>query len=96
MTLRLRLPAWVKRLFGRGQAEAELVGRREFVYLDEVSVYSLLASHKAGVADTFTETATASLTSDLGSSIGAAGAGVSAGVGSNQSQSSQVVRKATV
>ena len=96
MTLRLDLPAWVKRLFGRGQAEAELVGRREFVYLDEVSVYSLLASHKAGLADTFTETATASLTSDLGSSIGAAGTGVSAGVGSNQSQSSQVVRKATV
>ena len=96
MTLGLHLPAWVKRLFGRGPAEVKLAGRREFVYLDEVSVYSLLASHKAGVADTFTETATASLTSDLGSSIGAAGTGVSAGVGSNQSQSSQVVRKATV
>lgn len=96
MTLGLRLPTWVKRLLGRGQAEVELAGRREFVYLDEVSVYSLLASHKAGVADTFTETATASLTSDLGSSIGAAGTSVSAGVGSNQSQSSQVVRKATV
>ena len=66
------------------------------MYLDEVSVYSLLASHKAGVADTFTETATASLTSDLGSSIGAAGTSVSAGAGSSQSQSSQVVRKATV
>ncbi len=59
-------------------------------------MYSLLASHKAGIADTFTETATASLTSEMGTSIGAAGTSVSAGVGSNQSQSSQVVRKATV
>lgn len=96
LTRPLRLPTWLTRLFRRGRAEAELVGRREFVYLDEVSVYSLLASHKAGVADTFTETATASLTSDLGSSIGAAGTGVRAGVGSGQSQSSQIVRKATV
>ena len=96
VTRQLRIPGWVKRLFRRRRGEMELVGRREFVYLDEVSVYSLLASHKVGVADTFTETATASLASDLGASIGATGAGVNAGVGSSQSQSSQVVRKATV
>ena len=42
---------------------------REFVYLDEVSVYSLLASRKSGVATQFTDSQTASLNSELGGSL---------------------------
>ena len=73
---------------------------REFVYLDEVSVYSLLASRKRGIATQFTESQTASLNSELGSSlnIGFAGLGskLDAKTQSSQSQASQVIRKATV
>lgn len=73
---------------------------REFVYLDEVSVYSLLASRKRGIATQFTESQTASLNSELGSSlnIGFAGLGskLDAKTQSGQSQASQVIRKATV
>ena len=96
MTRSLHLPDWLKGLFRGRLSKAEQAERREFVYLDEVSVYSLLASHKVGVVDTFTETAAASLTSDIGASIGAAGVGVNASGRSSQTQSSQVVRKATV
>ena len=73
---------------------------REFVYLDEVSVYSLLASRKHGIATQFTESQTASLNSETGSSlnVGFAGIGskIDAKTQSSQSQSSQVIRKATV
>ena len=73
---------------------------REFVYLDEVSVYSLLASRKHGIATQFTESQTASLNSELGSSlnIGFAGLGskLDGKTQSSQSQASQVIRKATV
>ena len=96
MTLSSRLAGWLGRLSGRSRTAIDQATRREFVYLDEVSVYSLLASHKSGVADTFTESDTASLTTDVGGSLGAAGTGVNVGFGSHQTQSSQVVRKATV
>ena len=96
MTLTSRLTGWLGRLSGRSRTTIDQARRREFVYLDEVSVYSLLASHKSGVADTFTESDTASLTTDVGGSLGAAGTGVNVGIGSHQTQSSQVVRKATV
>ena len=73
---------------------------REFVYLDEVSVYSLLASRKRGIATQFTESQTASLNSELGSSlnIGFVGLGskLDAKTQSSQTQASQVIRKATV
>lgn len=96
MTVASRFTGWLARLFRRSRTEVEQATRREFVYLDEVSVYSLLASHKSGVADTFTESGTATRTTDFGGSLGAYGTGVSAGVESSQTQSSQVVRKATV
>ena len=73
---------------------------REFIYLDEVSVYSLLSSKKHGIATQFTESQTASLNSEMGSSfnIGFAGIGsqVNAKSHANQAHSSQVIRKATV
>ncbi len=73
---------------------------REFVYLDEVSVYSLLASRRSGVATQFTESQTASLNSELGGSlkIGFGGIGTAADskTQSGQTQASQVIRKAIV
>ena len=70
------------------------------MYLDEVSVYSLLASRKSGVATQFTESQTASLNSELGGSLKVGFGGIGAGIDSKsqtgQSQASQVIRKATV
>lgn len=73
---------------------------REFVYLDEVSVYSLLASRKQGIATEFTESQTASLNSELGSSLRAGlpglGSNLDVKTQSSRSQGSQVIRKAIV
>ena len=88
---------WISRKDSRSVFSEPL---REFVYLDEVSVYSLLASRKQGIIKEFTETHTASLNSELSSSIRAG----LPGLGSNldgksqsfQTQASQVVRKAIV
>ena len=92
----------IKRWFNNRNRSRSMLSEplREFVYLDEVSVYSLLASRKRGIATQFTESQTASLNSELGSSlnIGFAGLGskLDAKTQSSQSQASQVIRKATV
>jgi hypothetical protein len=99
--IRDRITGWCRRRRRRRAArrggKADL---REFVYLDEVSVYSLIASRTGAVPSEITETESALLRSELSSSIGA-GAGVAkAEVGSTleaqQSKGSQVVRKALV
>lgn len=73
---------------------------REFVYLDEVSVYSILASRKGGIATEFTESQTASLNSETGSSLGfgfgPANANVVSKNQSGRTQGSQVLRKAII
>ena len=73
---------------------------REFVYLDEVSVYSLLASRKGAIATEFTESQTASLNSEVGGSMsggfGMTKAEVRSRIGAAQSRTSQVLRKAIV
>ena len=66
------------------------------MYLDEVSVYSLLASREGGIATEFTESQTASLNTEVGGSLGVTGANLGSKVGSSQVQASQVLRKATV
>lgn len=101
MKIRDRIVGWWRRRRRRRAArrggKADL---REFVYLDEVSVYSLIASRTGAVPSEITETESALLRSELSSSLGA-GAGVAkAEVGSTleaqQSKGSQVVRKALV
>lgn len=73
---------------------------REFVYLDEISVYSLLASRKGAIATEFTESETASLNSEVSGSVGGGFGGARAEIGSRieagQVQRSQVLRKAIV
>ena len=73
---------------------------REFVYLDEVSVYSLLASRKGGIATEFTESQTATLNSNVGGEIGIGFAGAKASLESSRRsshvQASQLLRKAVI
>lgn len=73
---------------------------REFVYLDEVSVYSLLASRQGALASEYTDTTTGSFTSELGSTggvtAGFAKADVSSKLSAVEARSSQVVRKSTI
>ena len=69
---------------------------REFVYLDEVSVYSILASRRGGIATEFTESQTASLNSGVGASLGVSGTTLNAKTHATQTQGSQVLRKAII
>ena len=95
-----RLRAWRHRRGRTREASKQPETRREFVYLDEVSVYSLLASRKGGIATEFTESQTASLNSEVGGSMGGGFGVAKAEVGSRleaaQSRTSQVLRKAIV
>ncbi|MYA59130.1 MAG: hypothetical protein F4X40_01040 [Chloroflexi bacterium] len=73
---------------------------REFIYLDDISVYSILASTKGAIATEFTENQTVSLNNDVGTSIGigldATNARFSSGLQSSHVHGSQVLRKAIV
>ena len=73
---------------------------REFVYLDEVSVYSLLASRLGPIATDFSETEKSSLQAEYGGTVGL-GVGVAKGEtrGSEleiRGRESQVVRKSII
>ena len=95
-----RLRAWRYRRRPARVTRRQPGTRREFVYLDEVSVYSLLASRKGAIATEFTESQTASLNSELGGSMGGGFGVAKAEVRSRfeaaQSRTSQVLRKAIV
>lgn len=72
---------------------------REFVYLDEVSVYSLLASRSGPVPTDFTDTETESLKGEVSSGVSVGVPGTKGEVRSRSeaasSTSSQVVRKSS-
>ena len=96
--------SWIRNRFPRRKAgdtsNSHSDTRREFVYLDEVSVYSILASRKDGIATQFTETQTYSLNSELSSSAGvgfsATRAKLDSKIQAGQVQGSQVLRKAII
>ena len=94
------LRAWRHRRRHAREARKQPGTRREFVYLDEVSVYSLLASRKGAIPTEFTESQTTSLNSEVGGSMGGGFGVAKAEVGSRiksaQSRTSQVLRKAIV
>lgn len=73
---------------------------REFVYLDEVSVFSLIASRIGALATDFTESESSSLTSEVKGGVGVsapvAKANVSSAFKSGQTSGTQVMRKSTV
>lgn len=92
----------LKRLWSRiwGARPDEEAARREFIYLDETSVYSLYASRVAPIKAEFTDTLTRARQSEVGGSMnpaaGAMGGGVTARAMSSQSRQSQVVSRAIV
>ena len=79
------LRGWLRRLRRKQASKRQTASLREFVYLDEISVYSLIASRLGPNATEFTETETASLKVEVPSSFGG---GVDIG--------SQVLRKSIV
>jgi hypothetical protein len=96
-----KLIAWVRAQRGSPNQRAgdDLGPRREFVYLDEVSVYSLLASRLGSIPEQLTKSASESLQSEINSAIGV-NYGLKAEVGSKLATTStsatQVVRKSMV
>lgn len=102
MRLFTRLRVWWRRRKLKAEARKQQAPPlREFVYLDEVSVYSLNASRLGSVAADFSETRSSSLQSEVGASIGAgaqgaATAGLNSRLLSGQSRESQVNRTAIV
>lgn len=100
MSLADRFKSWRNRRARRRVLRSSDGPLREFVYLDDVSLYSLLASRKDGIATEFTESETASLNGEVSGSVGA-GVGGSraesrARFEAGQSRTTQVVRKAIV
>ena len=94
-----RLSSWICQKCRRA-TQSSLDARREFVYLDEVAVYSILSSHKSGIATQFTESQTASLNSEVKSSFGVGFGETKANLGakmqSSQVEATQVLRKAII
>ena len=100
MNLTARMRGWIRQSRRKRAASKESVSLREFVYLDEVSVYSLIASRLGPVATEFTDTEAASLQDEMNSSVGG---GVGFAKGEMRSRAldahtsgSQVLRKSIV
>lgn len=101
--------SWFKKLFGIRQRDAadrntvdqRLPDLREFVYLDEVSLRSLLSSQTGGVTDTTSEQSTDGSTAEIAGIVGAnpgfvAKAEVVSRYQTSNSSTIQTSRKATV
>ena len=84
----------------RKQARESANLLREFVYLDEVSVYSLMASKEGMISAEMTDVQASSLQSDtrssLAGSIGLVKAGMASRFQTSEAQSTQILRKAVV
>ena len=95
-----RLREWWQRRTQKSNRSASGGLVREFIYLDDISVYSILASRKGSIATEFTENQTVSLNSDVGTSIGAglgtANTKLSTDLQVGHTRGSQVLRKAIV
>lgn len=97
--IRNRFRLWRRaRFLARQGFDASL---REFIYLDEVSVYSLIASKLGPLAAEFTEVQARSMRVEGGGNLGVAAPvdgkfGLSAKAESSTSTSTQVLRKANV
>lgn len=100
MSFLTRFQLWFRQWRRRRVAKNKMGALREFVYLDEVSVYSLMASRLGPIATEFTDTETNSLQSEVGSSIGAgvgiAKADVNSRILNSQTNGTQVLRKSII
>ncbi|MFI5623799.1 hypothetical protein ACIA03_10055 [Nocardioides sp. NPDC051685] len=94
-----RYPKWLRRWRRR---RAWQQNRREFVYLDEVSVTSLVAAREGAVAESYKDTLSATTTAEAGTTLGlsapAGGStvGWSSKVTSGQTTAQEVVRRAVI
>ena len=100
MSVTSRLSNLLRRGKNRGLIEDADRDRREFVYLDEVSVLSILASRTGRIATESTESQTSSQSNELASSLGVGFSATKADVGtkvqSGQVEGAQVSRKAII
>jgi len=94
---------WLRRRRGEKtepQQEQDLYELREFIYLDEVSVTSLLSSREGAIPHEFTDSTGSSTKADVNAQIDASAAVLKGRIGSRyesaRSVNSQVVSKATV
>lgn len=100
MSIASRLSNWFRRRKDSRAIEDSYRGRREFVYLDEVSVLSILASRTGRIATESTESQTSSRSSEVKGSLGVGLGGTKANLDSkmqsSQGEASQVSRKAII
>lgn len=100
MNLINKIKSWYRRFKRKRALKNKTAPLREFVYLDDVSVYSLISSRIGPVAVEFTETEKISLQSEANSSIntniGIAKGEVNSSILSNQTQGSQILRKSII
>lgn len=99
MNIRSRVAAWLRRR-RRVRAAKKQAPLREFVYLDDVSVFSLIASRLGPVAAEFTDIETASLQSEIEATGGVGAppfkAEAKSRLQSTRGRESQVLRKSIV
>lgn len=99
MTIRSKVASWRTRR-GPQSAGSGDPSLREFVYLDKVSLHSLLASRKGAITTEFTEIESASLNNQLAGGVSAGFGGLKAeaktSLEGSQAHESQVRRKAIV
>lgn len=95
-----RIKHWWNSRKRRKQLAAARPILREFVYLDEVSVTSLLSSRLGALPSEYTDTLSNSIKSEVSSSVNVDAKVLKSGIGSRfeatQSKDSQVLRKATI
>ena len=95
-----RFRLWFWRWRRRKEFERWKGELREFVYLDEVSIYSLIASRLGPIAVEFTETQAKTLEREFSGSLGADSGVIKAEINPRkldiQTRGSQVLRKSTV
>ena len=100
MSITSRFRDWRKQRASRRRRALCDGSLREFVYLDDVSVYSLLASRKGAIITEVTESEAISLNSTVGGSLGGdfgvARADLKSDLQSTKTQGSQVLRKALI
>jgi hypothetical protein len=113
MKLRARIDRWKRKRRLKAEATERLRRRkaaaeenshsplREFVYLDEISVYSLIASRLGPIAAEFTDSQATSLREEVGGRLqggvpGVVNSEVNAAVESQETGGSQIVRKSII
>lgn len=103
MSLNWVMPRWARAAWRRWrQRQAWEQRRREFVYLDEVSVTSLVAARHGSVAESFKHTLSSVNSAESGSSLTVAtapatlGAGLTSRTSSSRTTTQEVVRRAVV